>query len=302
MDALFARRVVLISGKGGVGRSVCAAALAQAAAVRGRRVLVADLEEASSERRSALARLYGRDQLPPEPVAVGPHVDGVLIQTEYGTELFLRSIFHNRSLVGLAMRSSSLQRLLYAAPSFREMGMFFHLLHLLEREERGRPLYDYVVADLPATGHALAMTSLPAILLGLLPRGPVADAFRRGQAIFNNPDVTASWIVTLPETLPVSETLELMAGFARTKMPLGGLLVNRNPDNPFTPKERAALTEFIGDRDVRGLRGLARITQSQAALARLRQETTATIKVLPEYHAEGEALVELLSAKMLEGK
>jgi len=263
---------------------------------------VADLEEASSQRRSALAKLYGRDQLPKEPVALEPNVDGVLVQTEYGAELFLRSVFKAKSLVGLAMRSQSLQRLLYAAPSFREMGMFFHLLHLLEREEHGRPLYDYVVADLPATGHALAMTSLPEILLRLMPTGPGADAFHRGQSLLNNEEVTASWVVTLPESLPVSETLELLDGFRRTKMPLGGILVNRMPANPFSSEERQALTGVLGDRQVRGLRGLHRITQSESALARLRSGTDLPMKVLPEFVVEGEELVQELSLKLLEGQ
>lgn len=302
MDSLFTKRVVLVSGKGGVGRTVCAAALARAGATRGRRVLVADLEEASSERRSALARLYGRDQLPKEPVALGPNLDGVLAQTEYGAELFLRSIFRNRALVGLAMRSRSLQRLLYAAPSFREMGMFFHLLHLLEREEHGRLMYDFVVADLPATGHALAMTSLPEILLRLMPTGPVANAFRRGQAMLNNPEVTASWIVTLPESLPVSETLELLDGFRQTNMPLGGVLVNRMPANPFSPGERQALSAALGDRQVRGLRGLHRIAQSEAALRRLTTNTNLPVSVLPEFDSEGPELVEDLCRKLLEGQ
>ena len=302
LDSLFARRVVLVSGKGGVGRTVCAAALARAAATRGRRVLVADLEEASSERRSALARLYGRDQLPRDPIAVGPNVDGVLVQTEYGAELFLRSIFKAKSLVGLAMRSRSLQRLLYAAPSFREMGMFFHLLHLLELTDRGRPVYDYVVADLPATGHALAMTSLPDILLRLMPSGPVAEAFHRGQALLNNAAVTASWVVTLPESLPVSETLELLDGFRRTNMPLGGVLVNRMPANPFSLAEREALVSALGNRQVRGLRGLHRITQSEGALERLRAGTDLPISVLPEFAVEGQALVAELSQKLLEGQ
>ena len=302
MNSLFARRVVLVSGKGGVGRTVCAAALARAAASRGRRVLVADLEEASSERRSALARLYGRDQLPRDPIAVGPNVDGVLVQTEYGAELFLRSIFKTKSLVGLAMRSGSLQRLLYAAPSFREMGMFFHLLYLLELTDRGQYLYDFVVVDLPATGHALAMTSLPEILLRLMPSGPVAEAFHRGQALLNDAATTASWVVTLPESLPVSETLELLEGFRRTNMPLGGVLVNRMPTNPFSLAEREALAATLGNRQVRGLRGLHRIAQSEGALQRLRAATDLPIGVLPEFSLEGQELVEGLSRKLLEGQ
>jgi len=290
---------VLVTGKGGVGRTLFTAAAASVAASRGRRVLVADLEDASSERRSALARLYGHNRLPRDPVAVAPGIDAVLIQTEYGAELFLRSVFKARSLVGLAMRSRSLQRLLYAAPSFREMGMFFHLLHLAElAHAEGGLRYDFIVADLPATGHTLAMTSLPDILLTLLPTGPVAEAFRRGQALFNDGQTTATWVVTLPENLPVSETLELVAGLRETGMPLGGVIVNRMPANPFSDGERQALRKLLSHRSVRGLRSLYRIDQAAAAVARLRYHLTLPVKVISEFSTEGLELAGEMAAEL----
>ena len=68
-----------------------------------------------------------------------------------------------------------------------EMGIFYHLMVLLgERAHTTGPKYELVVIDMPATGHTLALTELPQILTRLVPRGPVADAIREGQAILNN--------------------------------------------------------------------------------------------------------------------
>jgi arsenite/tail-anchored protein-transporting ATPase len=299
LDALWGKRIILITGKGGVGRTVFVAAAAATAAARGRKVLVADMEDPSSDRRSALARLYGYSRLPRDPVKVQPGIDAALVQTEYGTELFLRSVFKARSLVSLAMRSQSLQRMLYAAPSFREMGMFFHLLHLTElRNSDGSFCYDNIIADLPATGHTLAMTSLPDILLRLIPSGPVADALRRGQRHYNNPNVTTTWVVTLPEQLPVTETIELIEGLHQSKVPVSGVIVNRMPANPFTPGERIALTKALQDRTVRGLRNLRRIDQAASALDRLNQHLSLPTIVLNEFNADGAELATLLASEL----
>lgn len=303
MRELFAHRVVLVAGKGGVGRSVLTAAIATAAGSMGKRVLVADLEEVNTRRRSPLARLFGLAELPKNPVEVAPGVDGVLIQTEWGTELFLRSVFRNRSLVALAMRSKSLQRLLHAAPSFREMGMFFHILSLLEaKRPDGEFLYDLLVADMPATGHTLAMTSLPEIMLQLISGGPVAAAFRRGQALLNNPDVTRAWVVTLPETLPVSETLELLDGLRETGVPIGGVLVNRLPSSPFTPDESLALAQLTRGRRFMGMRGLERMEQARQSLARLDAEISLPILTTPEYNSQGVELVAELATRIAGGR
>ena len=302
MKGLLSHRIILVSGKGGVGRSVMTASIARAGAFVGRRMLVTDLEEPNSERRSALAALLGRYSLPRNPISVGPGIDGVLVQTEYGTELFLRSLFKAGPLVALAMRSKSLQRLLHAAPSFREMGMFFHLLHLATaKDDTGRPAYDHIVVDMPATGHALAMTGLPEIMLQLVPTGPIAEAFRQGRAIFHDSSTTTAWVVTLPETLPVSEALELLEGLAATDVPVSGVLVNRVPPNPFTDEERKGLLEAIDGRRFFGRRSLERIGQSRDSLQRLVDNVSVPVLTMPELSCDVDDLLDSLARRIVAG-
>ena len=302
MRELLEKRVVLMAGKGGVGRTTLTAALGSAAASQGKRTLLADLQESTVERPSSLAQLFNRRQLPKIPEEVMPGVDATLIQTEWGTELFLRSVFKNRSVVAMAMRSKSLQRLLHAAPSFREMGMFFHLLHLVSAtRDNGAPLYDKVIVDLPATGHALAMTSLPDIMLSLISSGPVARAFQEGQLLFQNPGTTATWVVTLPELLPVTECIELLQGLQDSRMPIGGVILNRRPTDPFSAAEWQRLDQWRKTEKSLGQRKLDQLRLASSARATLGGQVQLPILTLPELAHEGLPLVQGLAQLLAEG-
>ncbi len=77
---------------------------------------------------------------------------------------------------------------------------------------------------MPATGHTLALTSLPEILLDALPDGPIPRYMREGQAYLNDPEKGLAWIVTLPELLPVTEALELIDGLRATRVTPAGVI------------------------------------------------------------------------------
>jgi len=282
LDSLFKKRIVLITGKGGVGRSLITAALAQAAEGRGVHPLVCEIGD-DPEDYSPLARYFGRDRLPMTPEELQPGVRGVVLLARTGQELFLRTALHSSTLARAALSSDALRRLLSAGPSFREMGVFFQLLNYLKLERPdGEPEYPLILVDMPATGHTLSLTGLPDLLLKLMPRGPIAAALREGQSYLNNPDRAAAWVITLPETLPVSEALELLDGLARTAMPVGGVIVNRVPGDPFTAPERAALKPLFVDHDVLGGEGFRRPELATREVARLRAGTRLPLYTLPE--------------------
>jgi arsenite/tail-anchored protein-transporting ATPase len=287
LDALFEKRVVLITGKGGVGRSLVTAALASAAARRGLRALVADIGDDPKDY-SPLARYFGKERMPVTPAEVAPGIRGVVLLARTGQELFLRTALHSATLARAALSSDALRRLLSAGPSFREMGVFFQLLSYLRAEGRDKtPEYPLIVIDMPATGHALSLTGLPDLLLRLMPSGPIASALREGQSYLNDPERAAAWVVTLPETLPVSEALELLEGLGKTKMPVGGVLLNRFPSDPFTPAERAALRPLVDETDLLGAEGFRRPELATREAARLRDGTKSAIYRLPELPHEG---------------
>ncbi|MEZ4470924.1 MAG: ArsA family ATPase [bacterium] len=276
------RRIHLLTGKGGVGRTTVTAALARASAHQGRRVLLLELGD-PDEGASPLARLFGREHLPIAPEPMEPGLWGARLWAPTGHEGFLKSHLPGGALISAALRSKALSRFLVAAPSFHEMGLFYHLLMLIEAQ----PAWDQIILDMPATGHALALTGLPEILLRLIPRGPIAKAMRAGQAHMNDPAQADAWVVALPEQLPVTEAIELMGGLRATGMTVGGVLLNRMPHDPFNAAEQVELAGWLSGRAVHGEVAWGRPVDARTAAARLRAEVAELpIISLPEVPAD----------------
>ena len=285
------KRVVLITGKGGVGRTSVTAALALVARRSGKRVLVSELWD-GTEGTSPLAQLFGVPRLPrtAEPLAEG--IFGSQLRPDVGVELFLSSVLHVARVAKAALSFDPLRRLFLAVPSLRELGIFFHLLTYLRAtiEPLGEPAHELVLVDMPATGHTLALTGLPEIILRLVHRGPIADALREGQSYLNVAEKTGAYVVTLPEELPVSESLELLEGLQRTSVPSGGLFVNRVPAMPFSPEEVLALNAFLPGRALFGADGFHRAQEAHRAVERLKRSTTLPLLELPTLETSGPEL------------
>ncbi len=294
MNDLLGKRVVLVTGKGGVGRSTLTAALAQVARRAGKRVLLAEVGDGSDDY-SALAQRFGLNQLPRTAAEIAPGIQGSQLLSDAGVELFLTSVLRVPMLARTALGFEPLRRLFSAAPSLRELGTFFHLLTYLRAEQSpGVPLHELVLVDMPATGHTLALTGLPDVILRLVTRGPIAEGLREGQSFLNNPLRTSAYVVTLPETLPVSEALELLEGLDKTRVHQGGVFVNRVPRDLFTAEESGAIAAFIQRQPVFGAEGFLRIGEAQKAIARLRASTAIPTLQLPELEQTGDALIEAL--------
>ncbi len=258
-----------MTGKGGVGRSAVTAALAHIAQDRGTRVLVTEIGD-DPEDYSPLARYFGKDRLATTPRELAPGILGAVLLARTGQELFLRGVLRSSTLSHAALRSDVLRRLLNAGPSFREMGIFFQVLHYLRTtREDGSPEHELILVDMPATGHTLSLTALPEVLLRLIPGGPIATALKEGQSYLNDPDKAAAWVVTLPETLPVSECLELLDGLDRTSMPIGGIFLNRVPVDPYTTRERELLRPLLDGTAVLGAESYWAPELAQRETARL---------------------------------
>lgn len=294
------RRVHLITGKGGVGRTTVAAAAAMAAAHHGKRVLLCEIGDPEGGY-SAIGRRFGHETLSETPCPLAPGVLGCHLWAPTGHESFLRSVLPAGPLIRAALRSKALTKFLSAAPSFHEMGIFQHLLDLLRHKRKdGSPAHEVVIVDMPATGHTLALTGLPDILLKLIPGGPMVRNLKEGQAILNDPRQTAAWVVTLPEQLPVSEALELLEGLAATKMTAGGVILNRYPLDPFTTEEHAALEACFAEQPVHGELAFRRLGTAQAAADRLHASTDALVVELPDVHEAPESvLAEVLVQAMV---
>jgi Mrp family chromosome partitioning ATPase len=225
---LLARKFVVVSGKGGVGRTTVAATLAQVAAARGKRVLIATATAADR-----LGRLFGR----PTPVGtdivtVAHRVDAVNITPEssiheYGrmvlrSEMFARALFDNRATRGFLGAVPGLD-------AYAVLGKaWWHTTEIVD----GRPRYDLVIFDAPASGHAALMLRIPQAILTAMPKGPLARDAGAIRDLLSDPTRAALLIVTLAEELPAREAAELAAqARGELSLPLGPLVVNAVPDD-----------------------------------------------------------------------
>ena len=296
----FQQRINLITGTGGVGRTIVSVAAARALAHAQRRVLLVETGQ-PEEGFSPLAKYFGRRTLSDQPASVLPGIDACQLWANTGHELFARAVIPAGPLVSAAMRSKPLQRFMRAAPSFYELGILYHFLHLLQLQDKKlQPLYDAVVVDMPATGHTLALATLPDAALRVVPRGPVATAMRRGQSFIYDPMQTAAWVVTVPEALPVSEAIELVDGLKRTNVPLGGVILNRFLDDPFTEDERAAAQQLLLAAPMRGRFAFERIVMAGESERRLVEATQLPLIKLREVTAQSGDACEGLATQLTE--
>lgn len=282
LPELLSRRIHLVTGKGGVGRTTVAAALARVAAAQGKRVLLTEVGDPEGGP-SPIGRKFGKTHLSPDPEPLGPPgLWGCHVWATRGHELFARSVIPAGPLIRAALRSKTLRKFVAAVPSLYELGLFYHLLTLLQAtNERGEPEYEVVVADMPATGQTLALTSLPEILIDALPDGPIPRYMREGQAYLNDPEKGLAWVVTLPELLPVTEAVELIEGLRATKVTPAGVILNRTPEDPFDAEEREALALLLAQRPMHGELGFRQTGAAREARAQLEEATDLPIYELP---------------------
>jgi arsenite/tail-anchored protein-transporting ATPase len=299
---LLSLRTLLVTGKGGVGKTTVSAALARWLSEKGRRVLITELgsEDAKS---SALADALGVEGLRDEPVAIGPNLSAAALAPSIGHQRFLRDVLPLKLLADVAMKTGAIRRFLAAAPTFPEMGVLYRLLDLVRMTRSdGSPRYESIIVDLPATGHALALAQIPASLLRVVTTGPIARAVEEGLDLLMDPKRTGAIVVTLPETLPVSEALELVAGIHEHQIPLAHVFVNRVPFDPFEGRERDALSRILDGRPkVLGERTLERIDRARLAIERVRHAVEEPVATLHDVWVEGPRLTEEMASLLALG-
>ena len=266
------RQLVLVTGKGGVGKTTVAAGLAVAAQRAGRRVLLGEVTPDAKEK-STLLELFGQPRPRGEaPVELDAGLDGVRVTPSAGHRLIMRGALKVGMVADAAMRSAALNRFLMAAPAFPEIGTLYQLVHLLRADN-----WDHIILDLPATGHALGLASLPRTVLRVLPVGPIAEAIREGLDAMTNPARGGAVVVTLPEDMPVSESLELAEGLEKLSVPIRAMVLNQMPNFPFTVPEIDAMADHLGARDddgplLLGSREFRRFQRALGARDRFRAE------------------------------
>lgn len=199
MNDLFRHRLLIISGKGGVGKTTLAAALGIVCARAGKTTLVAEVEG-----KRALSALFDSDPLTPEPLQLRNNLYGMNISPEEALEEYLDVQFKMRTIAKPLASSQLVDYVTHAAPGLRDILMLGKVWHLATRKQE----FDVIVLDTPAAGHAVSMLRSPIGFLHAVPVGPLAGHARQVLEWLQDPEEVSIHLASMPEEMPVNETIE----------------------------------------------------------------------------------------------
>jgi anion-transporting ArsA/GET3 family ATPase len=283
MRDLLSKPLVVVTGKGGVGKSTVAAALGTAAAARGLRVIVAEVSA-----RDDVSRAFAGQEAPSGTFVERALRDGlhhISIDPESALEEYVKDQLP-RGVSDVLASSRMFAYLVAATPGLRELltiGKVWELAQPDRRTPGARP-YDLVILDAPATGHGVAVLAAPGAFADAARVGPVARQGGVIHAMVSDPERTAVIAVCTAEEMPVNETLTLRDALAeQLGQPLAAVVVNGVLPQRFRGAEVAALEAAPPSRAVRAARAeAARAKAHRSQLARLRRAVGETpVRTLP---------------------
>jgi len=286
MTGILDRPLVLVTGKGGVGKSTVAAALGHVAAGRGLRTMVCEV--GGQGRVSTLLGAVPTE--PGVPHEVHDHLWTVSVDPDDALRDWLAKQLGSRSLVSILTKSNLFSYFVAAAPGARELVTTTKVWEHAQRPRWNKddPEFDVVIADLPATGHALAMLRAPKTYNDIARIGPIASQAGAVARSLSDPAQAAIIAVTLPGELPVSETLELQDRTVATlDRGLDLIIANDVLATDWTVDEAAELVAAGAGTAVAGRVGgaVARVAARADAqgeqLDRLREGATVPVRELP---------------------
>src|SRR4051794_28272799 len=278
MASLIDKRLMVVTGKGGTGKTTVAAALGLLAARAGKRTVVCEVAE-----QERLAALFGVAPIGHIERELAPGLAGVSIAPERAKSEWLRHQLKSGALAGMLGHSRIFQYLTAAAPGLSELVTMGAIWDLAQLERRlGGAVYDLAIVDAPATGHGIALLRSPKTFADIARVGPIHRQAMRIHDFVTNPEVTGVLAVALPEEMPVNETIELGERLeAELGASMDAVVVNGLYPDRFTNDEAKRIASVDGDNAAAALGEHRRARAQRAELRRLKGAVDAPVATLP---------------------
>lgn len=266
--ALLDLDLLWVTGKGGVGKTTTAAALAEVAARHGRRTLVCEMDA-----KGALANAFDVGTLSFEPTQVAPGLDAMAMNTEDSLREYLRLFVRIPFLGRIGPLAKTFDFVADAAPGVREILGVGKLCYEVKEKT-----YDLIVVDAEASGHIVSQIGAPKVIADLVQVGLVRDQTQWMLDILNDPMRTGVAVVTTPEEMPVTETIELLGRLTtETGAHASAVIANRVLPVMFSRREQKIadrLNEALPILEEAAGQGTATVLEA-AKLTELRRRTGA---------------------------
>jgi anion-transporting ArsA/GET3 family ATPase len=281
---LLRRRVVFLLGKGGAGTTTVSAALALAASDNGNSVLAMETD--------AHAPMANAFAMKPsfEPVMVSERLFVMVLEGRHSLEEYLKLVIPARAVMRAVFSSRLYQFFVNAAPGLKELMLLGKIYYEAERKLGGRDHWDLIVVDGPASGQALSLLKMPTAAQQTFGDSVVGREAGNIIRALRDGGETAVVLVTTPEPLPISETLETAGTLREIGIQPAAIVFNRVRSPNFSIRDVAKLKEHLiatgkaSDAEYLGKIARAeldRATQAEKALTQLRAETSAPVIELP---------------------
>jgi anion-transporting ArsA/GET3 family ATPase len=237
------KRVIFLTGKGGVGKSTVAAALGVAAAREGKRAIVCEV--AQQER---MSRFFDRQGVGYHETEISPNLFAFSIDPQRALEEYLLQQIKVKPVYDLMFKNRVFTYFAAATPGLRELvtiGKVWELAQLDRRVKRGSK-YDVVIVDAPATGHGIGILRTPKTFSDIARVGPIKRQAETIHRFVTDPELTSVCAVAWPEEMPVNETLDLQKNLKRdVGVTLERVFMNGIYPELFSDEEAATLRERL---------------------------------------------------------
>ncbi len=198
------KRLILVVGKGGVGRSTVAAAIAGQCARAGKKTLL--FEMSANDR---FGNYFDKPAVGTDLVQLAPNLWSVNATPASALAEYGMMVLRWKSVYEMVFENRVTRAFIRAVPGIDDYAILGKVWYHTTETKWGKPLYDVVVFDMPASGHAYSMLRVPWVIVETVPEGPLTRDARSVKELLVDPTRTATVMVTLAEEMPVNEAVEL---------------------------------------------------------------------------------------------
>ena len=281
------KRLVFVTGKGGVGKTTVAVALGMRAAAEGKRTIVCEVSAQENA-----SRIFEHTEVGFHEVEMADNLWSISIDPDESMREYVLLQLKVRAMRDMLFRSRIFNYLAAATPGLKELvtiGKIWELTQTDRKVKRGRE-YDLVIVDAPATGHGIGFLQTPRTFAAIARVGPIHSQAQQLDRLITDQKHTGVAIVALPEEMPVNESAALEhdlredVGVAVDRIYMNGLYPER-----FSNEEAEQLAELASAENGGAVGAAARAAVSEhnrarsqrAQLARLRRRVETPVKTLP---------------------
>ena len=228
LQDILQKELVIIIGKGGVGKTTIAASLGLLAASQGKKTLLAEINT-----QGHLAHLFNKSPLKYTEKKLAPNLYGINVLPKKSFEEYVLMHIKLRQLYKVVFENRFVSYFIDATPGLAELMSIGKIYGLVKD-------YDLIILDSPATGHGFSLLQVPSVVAEAVRVGPLKTQSDKIDALLKDRKKTMIMTVTLPEEMPVNEACE-MASKAEDDLALSveGVVINQVFPEPMTPEQNA---------------------------------------------------------------